>query len=302
LIDVAKPLNWDDLRIFIVVARIGKLGAAAKKLQLDHTTVSRRIGVLEKTLGEKLLNRSPVGVTLTPRGTELFAHAEGIETELSLASKDLGGASTHMSGVVRVATPEGFGALLVTASMAGFLEEYPEIEIELIPEARPISLSKHEADVVLSIQRPPRGRLFCKKLTDYRLGLYASEAYLAARGTPTSLDAFKTHDVVWFIEDLLPYPKFRYYDHIASGAEVAFRSTSIVAQMRAVASGIGIGLLPHYLAVNHKNLVRLLPNISVDQKLWIILHATHRNTPRVRAVVAFLERLITQNRAVLLAE
>ncbi len=299
---MAKPLNWDDLRVFIVVARIGKLGAAAKKLQLDHTTVSRRIGVLEKTLGAKLLNRSPVGITLTPRGTELFAHAEEIEAELALASKDLGGSTTNMSGVVRVATPEGVGALLIAGSLASFIEEYPDIEIELIPDARPVSLSKHEADVVLSIQRPPRGRLFCKKLSDYRLGLYASESYLAARGTPTSLDAFTTHDVVWFIEDLLLYPKFRYYDHIASGAKIVFRSTSIVAQTRAVANGIGIGLLPHYLTVNHKNLVRVLPKISVDQKLWIILHATHRNTPRVRAVVAFLEKLIAQNRAVLLAD
>lgn len=296
---LGKSFNWNDLRVFIVIARAGRLGAAAKKLQLDYTTVSRRLGVLERTLGVNLFDRSLQGVTLTRHGQALFDHVEGVETELALAAQDLEDQEARISGVVRLAAPEGLCVGLIAPGLATFHDEYPDVEIELTSEHRAISLSKHEADIVVSIQRPPRGRLIFKKLADYRLGLYASELYLTQHGRPESLKELRFHKTVSYIDDLILYPKHRYLDHIASGSKIVFQSISTMALFHAVAESVGIGLLPHYLTVG-SGLRRVLPEVNVTSRLWIMFHANHRHRACVRSVVDFLEKLVLLNQATLL--
>jgi DNA-binding transcriptional LysR family regulator len=297
-----KAIDWDDLRVFLAAARTGRLSAAARKLALDHTTVSRRIAELEDALGARLVDRSPAGITLTRQGADLLAHAERIEAELLVVSQNLGGQATRLSGTVRLATPEAFGSWLVAANMDMFRAKHPEIELELIPESRTISLSKREADIVVSLQRPPRGRVFFRKLADYRLGLYASESYLAARGRPGSMEDLRGHDFVWYIDDLIQIPEFRYLDQVVSDAKVVFRSSSIIAQQNAVAAGLGMGLLHHFAARGDQRLVRIFPDVNVNRTYWSILHADYKQIPRVRAVLAFLEELVKANRQYLLAE
>ena len=171
--------DWNDLRYFLELSRQGKLRAAAR-LQVDHTTVSRRITALEKQLDVRLFDKSPRGYQLTDAGLRLLPLAEQIETAVEPAVPGIiAGKDARLGGTVRVATPEALGSQVIARRFAEFRREHPDIEIELVAETRRMSLSKREADIAISFSRPESGRLIAWKLCDYRLRLYAARAYLA---------------------------------------------------------------------------------------------------------------------------
>ena len=289
-----RGLNWDDIRVFIAVARSGRLVGAADRLRLDHTTVSRRITTLEESVSMRLLHRSPSGVKLTPEGLQLLEIAERMEEEaiqFCEAARDRQ-AGARLRGVVRLATPEAFGLALVAPSIAQFCEGQPEIEVELIPESRNVSLSKGEADLVVSLCKLTNSRLTSRKLADYRLGLYASQDYLARYGAPAGVAELGAHKLVGYIDDLISMPELRYSEE-ATGKTPVFRSTSANAQQSAVAAGLGIGLLHGFAAERDPCLVPVLPGeVQVWRSYWIATHTHDRIVPRERAVAEFLQELV----------
>lgn len=288
---------WDDVRIFLAVARAGGFVAAARRLGIDHTTVARRLSALETATGAVLLHRSPRGSKLTDAGLTLLEHAERMEAEAVAAAEQLGSAEQKLSGVVRLATPEAFGSWLVAPAMKALHDRHPGINLELAPEARAVSLSKREADIAVTLARPPRGRLFAQKLTDYRLGLYASRAYLTGAPPIETLEDLRAHPLVWYIDEMIDFPELRFLDQVLTGLRPAFRSSSITAQQTAVSSGLGIGILHRFAAEQDSRLVRLLPEqINVERSYWLVLHADQRHLPRIRAVVEFLHALVRQQR------
>ena len=290
-------LNWDDLRIFLAVAREGGLMPAARRLGLDHTTVARRLTALETAIGARLVDRSPRGARLTDAGAGLVVHAEHIEAEALAAGAALSGADQRPSGVVRLATPEAFGAWLVAPAVKDLYARYPEIQLELIPESRTISLSKRDADLAVTLSRPPQGRLYAQKLVDYELGLYASRTYLDAHGPVENPEALKSHPLVWYIDEMIDIPELRYMDQVVARPRTAFRSSSIVAQQTAVASGLGLGILHVFSAEQQSELVRVMPDsVSIRRSYWLAVHADQRRLPRIRAVVDFLLELVKSNR------
>jgi len=263
-----RGLNWDDIRVFIAVARSGRLVGAADRLRLDHTTVSRRITTLEESVSMRLLHRSPSGVKLTPEGLQLLEIAERMEEEaiqFCEAARDRQ-AGARLRGVVRLATPEAFGLALVAPSIAQFCEGQPEIEVELIPESRNVSLSKGEADLVVSLCKLTNSRLTSRKLG--------------------------AHKLVGYIDDLISMPELRYSEE-ATGKTPVFRSTSANAQQSAVAAGLGIGLLHGFAAERDPCLVPVLPGeVQVWRSYWIATHTHDRIVPRERAVAEFLQELV----------
>jgi DNA-binding transcriptional LysR family regulator len=291
-------MNWDDLRIFLAVARDGGLIGAARRLGIDHTTVARRLTALETALGARLVHRSPRGAKLTDAGVGLLEHAERIEGETLSAGARLGASDHQLSGTVRLATPEAFGAWLVAPNVKMLHAAHPNIQLELVPEARAVNLSKREADIAVGLTRPAHGRLYAQKLGAYRLGLYASRAYLDSVPAITDLDGVKDHPLVWYIDELLDIPELRYLDQITTSARTVFRSSSITAQQAAVASGLGLGVLHVFAAEQDPRLVRLLPEtVSIERDYWLVQHEDQRHLPRVRAVATFLQDLVRQERA-----
>ncbi|WP_174273947.1 LysR family transcriptional regulator [Sphingomonas bacterium] len=288
-----SELDWDHLRIFIHVARTGRLSVAAERLKLNHSTVARRMSVLEESIGTRLFDRSPQGVTLTNEGTELLVYAERIEHEAHSMLAHVAGQETLLSGVVRIAVPEAFGCFLVAPALDQFQAEHPEITIELIPESRHVSLSRRDADLIVSTVRPRRGRMFINKLAEFKMGLYASPAYLERRGTPVNAGALATHDFVGFIEDLLDTDDYAPLDQIVENPRLAFRSSSIVSQQSAIAAGIGLGLL-HSFAARYSPGIRqiLVDEVGVRRAYWLLVHADLRRIPRIRAVIRFLQQLV----------
>jgi DNA-binding transcriptional LysR family regulator len=289
--------NWDDLRLFLAVAREGRLLAAARRLTMDHSTVGRRISALETDVGLRLFDRSTRGVALTEAGQVLLEHAERVEAELLGAQVALGKAEETATGAVRLATPEAFGTYLVAPNIPLLRARHPGIQLELAPESQAVSLSKREADIAVTLKRPARGKMVARKLTDYRLGLYASSDYLAEHAPIDSLEDIRQHALVWYIDELIDLPELRYVDQIATGAQSVFRSSSIAAQQAAVAAGVGLGVLHIFAAEQDPRLVRVLPQLDVSRTYWLVLHMDMQRLPRIRAVVDFLKHLVFENRA-----
>ncbi|MFC5420315.1 LysR family transcriptional regulator [Bosea eneae] len=298
-----ERFDWDDLRFFLAVARSGRLTAAARRLGADHATVSRRITSLEESLKAKLFERRPQGYALTGHGEQLLAKAESMETEALAIQSEIGGADMALSGTVRIGAPDGFGASFIAPRLAGFAKAYPGLELQLIAMPRLLSLSKREADVAITLAPPKEGKVVARKLCDYRLGLYASQDYLDAMPKITAAEDLFAHRVVGYIDDLIFTPELDYLDEVAKGLRAQIQSSSVLAQMNAVAAGAGIGVIHHFMAVDEPRLVPVLPeSVSITRSFWLLVHADLKDVARVRAVVDFIVRESKANRALLMGE
>jgi DNA-binding transcriptional LysR family regulator len=298
-----ERFDWDDLRFFLAVARSGRLTAAARRLGADHATVSRRITSLEESLKAKLFERRPQGYALTGHGEQLLAKAESMETEALAIQSEIGGADMALSGTVRIGAPDGFGSSFLAPRFAGFAKAYPGLELQLIAMPRLLSLSKREADVAITLAPPKEGKVVARKLCDYRLGLYASQDYLDAMPPIAAAEDLFAHRIVGYIDDLIFTPELDYLDEVAKGLRAQIQSSSVLAQMNAVAAGAGIGVIHHFMAVDEPRLVPVLPeSVSITRSFWLLVHADLKDVARVRAVVDFVVRESKANRALLMGE
>ena len=281
-------LNWDDLRLFLAVARSGSFVASGQRLGLNHTTLARRVTALEQSLGTRLFDRSPRGVQPTRAGLELLHHAERVEEEVLPAGRSVEGQDEQVSGVVRLSTTEAFGTSFIAPRVHLLNAQHPAIELELVPESRAVNLSKREADIAVSLHRPDHGRLRATRLVDYRIGLFASEDLLARVGPIETLAELRSQPFISYIEEMIDLPELRNLDQ-SLARRCVFRSSSVTAQMEAVISGLGFGLLHCFAVSPHMRLVRVLPEVvEVVRSYWMIVHADLARVPRIRAVADFV--------------
>lgn len=284
-----SKFDWDDLRFFLAVARAGRLTVAARRLGADHATVSRRITALEAALKAKLFERRPQGYALTEHGERLLAKAEAMETEALAASSEIGGADLALSGIVRIGAPDGFGTAFLAPRLARLAELYTDLEVQLIAMPRLLSLSKREADIAISLAPPKEGKIVARKLTDYRLRLYATRDYLAKAPPLTTTEDLFEHVVVGYIDDLIFTPELDYLDEVAKGLRARVQSSTLIAQMNATLAGAGICVMPDFLAMREPSLVCVLPDqVTLTRSFWLIVHADLKDVARVRAIVDFL--------------
>ncbi|EJC74144.1 transcriptional regulator [Rhizobium leguminosarum bv. trifolii WSM2012] len=293
-------MNWDDVRIFLAVARTGQILAASKRLGLNHATLSRRLTSLEEALKTRLFIRRTNGCELTAEGEVFLASAERMETEMLAVQASLGHTDTAIAGTVRVGAPDGFGVSFLAPRMGRLIERHPELKIQLVPVPRSFSLSQREADIAITLERPEQGRLVSSKLTDYTLGLYASRDYLASRGTPGDIDALKTHPRIGYVEDLIFTASLNFSGEVMRSWDASFEISTSIGQTEAVRSGAGIGILHDYIARQYPELQRILPDVSIRRAYWTTYHETARDLVRVRSVVDFLQELVSAERHIFL--
>jgi DNA-binding transcriptional LysR family regulator len=282
--------DWNDLKSFLAVARSGRLTAAAHRLQIDHTTLSRRLGALEHALKAKLFDRSPSGYTLTEPGRRLLPTAEEME-RLALAAREaVGGSAAAVEGAVRIGAPEGFGSYFLAPRIAALKSLHPDLLIQLVAASAVFSLSRRDADIVVSVSRPPAGRLTVSKLTDYDLALYAAPAYLDSHPPIRTARDLGVHSFVSYIGELLHFPELDFLQHVAPGGATSVESSNLLAQLRATLAGAGLCVLPAFLAGEEKGLVRVLPEeVSLTRSLWLIVHQDLAELARIKAVVRFIK-------------
>jgi DNA-binding transcriptional LysR family regulator len=170
--------NWDQLRYFLAVARTGTLSAAAEQLGTEHTTVARHIQALEDELNSRLFHKSNSGYELTDTGERLVAGAEAIESAYAFAKAAASSEGQPISGTVRIGTPDGFGSAFLAPRVRALTDRHPQLEIEILVTATPFSLLKREADIAIGLSSPKQMRVVSRRLTDFRMYVYASRAYL----------------------------------------------------------------------------------------------------------------------------
>ncbi|CVI60136.1 MULTISPECIES: LysR family transcriptional regulator [Agrobacterium] len=291
-------MNWDDVRLFLSVARSGQFLSAARKLGVNHSTLSRRISALEAAIGTQLFLRSTNGCELTEEGQRLLAGAERMETEMLNAQANLGRVDTAVAGTVRIGAPDGLGVSFLAPRLGRLTARYPDLKIQLVPVPRSFSLSQREADIAITIERPEQGRLMFSKLTDYSLGLYASADYLAEYGTPADIEALKRHRRIGYVEDLIFSPSLNFTGEIMRDWDAAFEISSATGQTEAVRSGAGIGILHNYIAGQYPELRRIMPQLTISRSYWTAYHESARQLVRVRTVVDFLQELVAEERRI----
>ncbi|WP_213880544.1 LysR family transcriptional regulator [Pseudomonas sp. dw_358] len=297
-------LNWDDLKFFLEVARVRKASAAAKRLGVDYTTVSRRITGLETALGTLLFEKSRhSGFILTADGQRLLSYAETVESTLHMACEQVSGASMALSGHVRMGCTEGFGSFFITPQLSHFVDQYPAISVDILPLPHFISLSKREADIVIALERPEHGAYVCCKLCDYRLQLFATQDYLQRHGPIERLVHLSEHPFISYVDDLAFSSELLYLNHLLPNANAHLRSTSVVAQYVAALQGRGLAILPCFLAAQDARLVAVLPReVDITRQFWMYCREDLRKLKRITLLWDYIRQVTELNRPYLMGE
>lgn len=285
-------MQWDDLRYYLELARTGRLSHAGERLNVDHTTVARRIENLEKSVGCKLFEQDRRGYRLSEAGHRLLSHAESIENIIAIASEELSGAKQHVGGVVRIGAPEGFGSLFLAPRLNTLLEANPGLDVQLISLPRFANLAAHEADMIVTLDPPQGGRYVTAKLTDFTYGLYASREYLNQVPPIRSAADLADKAFIGYIEDYQPSAQWRYLEELHPGLKQRFAASGMLSQVQAVRSGLGIAVLAHYL-VDDPNIQAVLPDQAVWKRtFWLATHADWWRLRRVQTVWRYIRSCV----------
>jgi DNA-binding transcriptional LysR family regulator len=294
-------MDWDNLRFFLELARSGTLVSAARRLEVDHTTVARRIQALEKEVGTPLFAREAGGHRLTEAGRRLQPQVEAMEGAFRAVESTAPASHEGLSGVVRIGATEGFGTVVLAPQLALFAQQHPRLVIDLLAMPRLVHLSRREADIVISLERPARGPVVVTKLTDYVLRLYASKRYLAAHPAIRTRDDLRGHTFITYVDDLLFSKELQYLDELHRPDAFALRSTSILAQHRAAAAGAGIAVLPAFIAERDKSLRSVLPvQARFTRTFWMSMPEESKHLARMQAVWGFLRETVEAQKALLM--
>jgi DNA-binding transcriptional LysR family regulator len=274
-------IDWDDLRVFLAVARAESLSGAGRALRLDPATVGRRIARLEERLGAALFVKSPQGYGLTGQGQGLLVHAERAEQAVTAAREEVRGEAEGLSGQVRIGAPDGCATYVLPQVCAAIAAANPGLEIQIVALPRVFNLSKREADMAIAVSRPVTGRLLLQKITDYRLHLAAHADYLAAAPPLRTLADLRRHRIVGYIPDMI---FDRELDYMAeTGAEgVDLASNSVPVQFNLLRHRAGVGIVHDFALPSDPAVRRVLPDLfSLTRTFHLIRHADDRRVERL---------------------
>jgi len=281
---------WDDLRLFLAAHRHRSHAAAGRALGVDATTVGRRLAALEEALGARLFDRTPTGLAPTEAGATLFARAERVEAEVLASERELRGADARLTGTVRVTAGDGLVHYALCPALPELARAHPGLTVELRADTRALDLSRREADVAVRLSRPKEPALVARRLGAMRFGLYAGRDLLARRAAPRRLSDLTDAPFVGFEPALDGLPQVRWLRR-ALGGEPRWvtRASTTTAQLLACAAGVGVALLPTFVAAADPRLVPLLPRLAgPTREAWLVAHEQVRRSARVEAVAAWI--------------
>ena len=276
-------LAWDDLRTVLAVARSGSLSGAARSLDIEHSTVFRRLEDIEKRLGTALFERSRSGYLVNSHG-EAIADAARIMEEAALAAeRQVLGADTRLTGVVRIATSEMLGAYLLPKLLEAFLDTHPDIEVEVDISNRAVDLNRREADLALRATMTPPEQLIARKVGEVCSALYGTPALVQRFGSPPNLEALPW---IGFGSGMANVLQARWLREQLPQIKPRLRMDSFVAMLETAALGVGVAALPVFAASQESRLVRISEPIEAPRMpVWLLTHPDVRGNARVRALL-----------------
>ena len=288
-----QSLNWDDLKYFLAVARTGTLRAGADSIKVNHTTLARRLSVMEATIGSRLFDRSKQGRNLTQLGEDLMPHAERVEAEMTAASRVIVGRDAQPSGTVHVTLPHGLAMTSLMEDFAAFADLYPDIILNMNFTNDIRDLTRREADVSLRVAGEVTEDVVGRRLVRMSQAAYCTRAY-AERVTDNGGEGL--HLIGWHEPEEATTANW-VKESCYPRASLRHRVSELVPLITLAASGLGMAYLACNLGDRHPDLIRApfqqpLPYRSI----WLLLHRDLRNTARVRLFVDFLAERVRARR------
>ena len=301
-------MNWDDIKIFLEVARAERLSTAAKRLTMDASTVSRRLHKLEESIGTKLFDRTQEGHVLTADGEILLSSACKMEQDAQHALSNIHNNNEENCGLVRIGVTEALGNFFVSPNLLSLQQQHPNIDVHLLLFSRYVKISRNEADIAIAVERPKSTSMIVSKLCDYKLQLYVHQDYLDSNldkslelhPSGINLDNLAEQKWVTYVDNLLFTDQLSYTKelnrYLDGELKANFSSTSIISQYFAIKSGLGIGILPCFLADQDKSLIKLhSEEISISRSFWLVTHPESKRLSHVNTVWQYLKQLVHEH-------
>ncbi|WP_266157055.1 LysR family transcriptional regulator [Dyella silvatica] len=280
-------LDWEDLRYFMAFAPDESLSAAARRLNVDHATVARRIESLERSLRLKLVDRRPRSYVLTDDGRRIAAAGERMQDEAFQVLRLAAGSQPGVTGEVIVSAPPALAGALIAPRLGELRERHDGLSLQLIAATTTASLSRREADIAVRLRRPDEPELVARKVATIPFALYAAADY-AAHVATSSLD-FIAYDAS--MEDS---PQQAWLRMQAAGRPIVFSSNDLMIQAVAAQGGVGVAALPHFLGTQFGLVTVPMKGAPLERDVWLAVHRDVRNLPRIRAVMTFLAECLGQ--------
>ncbi|HZT86362.1 MAG TPA: LysR family transcriptional regulator [Stellaceae bacterium] len=295
-------MDWDKLRVFHAVAEAGSFTHAGETLNLSQSAVSRQISALEESLSVPLFHRHARGLILTEQGELLFRTAREVFAKLSMAEGLISESKDRPKGPLKITTTVAFGSIWLTPRIREFTDLYPEIQVGLIVDDSELDLSMREADVAIRMSPPRQPDLIQRHLVSVQVHIYAAPEYIKKFGTPQRAEDLDGHRIVVYGEDSRP-PTAGVNWLLDAGTKPGQERKPILSvnntygMFRAVASGLGIAALPDFVAREHGELVRVLPDLNgPPTEAYFVYPEELRTSKRISVFRDFLLRKVAESR------
>jgi len=282
--------NWDDLRFFLRAAQQKTLAGAARSLGVQHTTIGRRLSVLERAFGAPLVLRGPEGLTLTPLGQRIAPLVLEVERAVSAARAAVKAECAR----VRLSVPQALTALF-TQGLAQLRRDQPEISLEIISDNRPPDLKRGEVDLAVLVRTVIDVDLVRRSLGDIGWSLYATDAYLARHPGPVDATDLSGHEIVALKAESTSAPAAKWLAEHAANATVVSRSNASASLVAATVAGAGLALLPCFLAEAEPALKRLTPDVLIKHSVSLAYRREVRLAEPVRVAIRFVIDLMRKH-------
>lgn len=287
-------MDWDKLRVFHAAAEAGSFTHAGESLGLSQSAVSRQVSALELDLQAPLFHRHARGLILTEQGEVLFRTVRDMMMKLDAARTRLSDTRERPRGELRVTTTVGIGTNWLTPRIGEFIELYPDIKLTILLSDDELDLSMREADIAIRVREPVQPDLIRRRLFTMHFHAYASAVYLKRFGELKTLDDLDAHRILTYGVSAQSYLSAINSLHFAGRDSKEPRPSTlkvnnISALRRAVENGVGIAILPDYLALSDTSLVRILPQADMPELECFLVYAEElKNVARVRVFRDFL--------------
>lgn len=283
-------MDWDGLRLFLAVARAGRMSVAARQLGVDHTTVGRRLAAFEDALGAPLFHRTAAGHLLTSVGKDVLAAAERMEEAAVAIERRARQDAGTIRGRVRVALAPEFGSHWLGPHLPAFRARHPEIDLHILVGTRQRDLSRGEAELAVQSPRPRQTGLVAVRIARAAMGLYASRAFLAGRrlridGAASARDL----PLLVYTPQLHVLQGAAWFQAVLQEARIVLETNSTHTLLAAARAGAGIAVLPRFVARRESELLAVSDPVA-ENDIWLVTHPDFRRDPRIRATADFLKQ------------
>jgi len=281
--------DWDSLKVFRVVAELGSIRAAARKLEVSGPTVTRALEALEAKLGSELLLRDPKGVKLTPAGYIVLKQVEIMTESVDSIIANASDIDSEIEGPIHLLTGDGLGPYWIAPHLATFHEQNPKVELKLTVASGNPELEDHDADIAIQFVEPTRNDLISKRMGVLHYMLFASQQYIDTYGEPRSIFDFEHHRNLFHSEYVNQKESWKPKTaDLSKIVDTSLVTNSAAAMIKVCENGGGIALLPSYLGEVFPKLIPLqLPELAPIQ-FWMTYTERVRRLPRGKVVIEFL--------------